>query len=340
MKTIKRLFLLCIVIVFTLLFTGCGKNPSNEPSPDDVLLSFLPSTNESYSGDSGYFHVIKSIEKETMASEVVSIVKGEVRDNTIEVTNKDFDFEIRWVVNSDSIVQTTQGTELNETIFTEIVVLKRPLEVGNQWTFTTTNQMGKKVKVTGNIVSVDSDGEVVVVKYSTKDGYTEERTLVKGRATTDFTRLVIFKNESSITGYHSESGSVLSTSSENETIDTSKEAYPLTEVKIPVAAFNLILGFDQSWAEYVKQENDDLLKFIIEDSPAMEKINAVTRDAATAIEFVKYYPYEVIMDAPYTIVKVVETFVTLENEEIKNKVQYTMIVDDNVFKIYDFERVE
>lgn len=342
-KTIKKTFLLCIMIVFTLSFVGCGKNTSKGPAPDDLLLSFLPSLNESYSGDSGYFHVIKSIEKETTESEVVSLIKGEVRDNTLEATNKNFDFEIRWVVNSESILQTTQGTELNETVFSEIVVLKRPIEVGNSWVFTTTNQMDKKVKVTGKIISIDSDGEVVVVKYSTKDGYSEERTLRKGRGTTDFTRLVVYKNESSITGYHSENGSALSTDStipEHTTEDAFQEEFPVTEVKIPVAAFNLILGFDQSWADYVKQENDDLLKFILEDSPAMEKINAVTRDAATAIEFVKYYPYELKIEAPYTIVKVVETFVTLENEEIKNKVQYTMIADDNVFKLYDFERIE
>jgi len=340
---IKRVISLVILIITMIILMACGAVSEVTVAPDAQLVSFLPSYNESYTGDSSYFHVVKSIETESTDTRTVAIIKGEVRDNSTSKMTKDFTFEVKLSVDHERIRQTYDGNELNETVFSDLVLLERPIEVGHLWTFNTTNDTGKKVKVTGEIIKVESEGEVVTIKYSTKDGYYEERTLVKGRGTTDFTRLVVFKNERSITGYHSEIGVSTSVSAPEDPMNSTeptKENEILNEVKIPVAAYNLILGFDQAWSPFIKKENDDLLKFIAMDSPAYEKINAVTRDSATAIEFIKYYPYEVSTDETYTIVKVVETFKTAENEVVENQVQYKIIVESGIFKIYDFEIVD
>ncbi len=314
------------VIVLTFFFlVGC----SNETvPPDSELIEFLPTINERYVGDSGYFHVVETIERESTSEAEIAILSGEVKDNETSITKANFDFIITLSVVEDKIEQTYTGSRLNESNFDKLVLLKKPIEVGNTWTFNAKDISGNKWKVTGVITSVDETGEIIGVKHSIKDGYYEERVIQKGRGVTDFVRLIVFKSESTVTGYHTESASVITTEKAEDTL------------KIPVAYYNLILGFEQAWSGYVKQDNDDLLKFIALESPALEKIKAVPRDANTAIEFVRYYPYELTEIGTMIAIKVVEVFKTTDEARIENKVLYQIVVEKGEPKIYDFEMVK
>lgn len=327
----KSIFISIIIVLPLLIFVGCANNKEKLQPPDKNLLEFLPSISESYLGDSGYFHIVKNIERESKGALEIAILKGEVKDNEAAVTKDDFNFEIILTVDANKIVQSYNGSRLNESNFDHLELLKRPLEVGNKWTFTTKDLYGSKWKVTGEITAINETGDEIVVKHSTKDGYYEERTLQKGRGVTDFLRLLVFKKESTFTGYHVEKESVST---------TEKASSPVDSLKIPVAYYNLILGFDQAWSGYVKQENDDLLKFISEGSPAYEKIKAVPRDANTAIEFIRFYPYEMTEKGSILAIKVVEIFKTNDEEAFENKVLYQIVIEKGVAKIVDFETIQ
>ncbi len=328
---IKNIFISIIFVLLLLIFVGCANENQMNLPPDRSLLEFLPSVSERYLGDSDYFHIIDNIERESKGDEEIAILKGEVKDNEAAITKDNFNFEIILTVDADKIVQTYNGSRLNESNFEHLVLLKLPLEVGNIWTFTSKDFYGSKWKVTGEITDINETGDKITVKYSTKDGYYEERVLQKGRGVTDFLRLLVFKNESTLTGYHVE----------NETmITTEKRSSPVDALKIPVAYYNLILGFDQAWSGYVKQENDDLLKFISEGSPAYEKIKAVPRDANTAIEFIRFYPYELTEKGSILSIKVVEVFKSNDEETFENKVLYQITIEKGVAKIVDFETIQ
>ncbi len=321
-----------ILIILTLLILGgCSNNQNEMLSPDEGLVEFLPTVKETYTGDSGYFHVVESIERETRLDGEIAILKGEVKDNATAITKDDFNFEISLTVDSEKIVQTYSGSRLNESNFETLILLKNPIEVGNTWTFTTKDLYGNKLKVTGEITAVDETRDEVAVKHSTKDGYYEARILQKGRGVTDFLRRLIYKNESTFTGYHTEKSSV----SYTETAEL-----PGDTLKIPIAYYNLILGFEQAWPGFVKADNEDLLKFVSEGSPAYEKIKAVTRDANTAIEFVRFYPYELTEIGSVLSIKVVEIFKTSDEEPNENKVGYQIVIEKGVAKIYDFETIK
>ena len=321
----KRIYtIFCIVLTFFIL-VGCS-NETVPPDPD--LIEFLPTINERYVGDSGYYHVVETIERESDADVEAAILSGEVKDNETTITKADFDFIITLSVVEDKMEQTYTGSRLNESNFDKIVLLKKPIEVGNSWTFNAKDIAGNKWKVTGVITSVDETGEIIGVKHSIKDGYYEERVLQKGRGVTDFVRLIVFKNESTVTGYHTENASVATTEKAEDTL------------KIPVVYYNLILGFEQAWPSYVKKDNDDLLKFLSLGSPAHEKIKAVTRDANTAIEFVRFYPYELTEIGTMIAIKVVEVFKTTDEIRIENKVLYQIVVEKSEPKIYDFEMIK
>jgi len=324
----KRIFLSIVIALPLLISVGCTMAKSEVLPPSTSLLEFLPAVTDRYTGDSGYLHVIEKIERESSAETEIARLSGEVKDNSPAIIVDDFDFEIILTVDADKIVQTYSGSRLNESNFDSLVLLKPPLEVGNKWTFTAKDLYGSKWKVTGEIKEIDASGDVLTIRHSTKDGYYEERILQKGRGVTDFLRVLTFKNESTFTGYHAENASIATTEKEIDVL------------KIPVAYYNLILGFEQAWPEYVKQENDDLLKFISEKSLAYEKIKAVSRDANTAIDFVRFYPYEMTEEGAIIGVKVVEIFKTTEEDSVENKVLYQIIIEKGVAKIVDFKQVK
>lgn len=321
----KHIYATLVIVLTFFVLVGCS-NESGPPDPE--LVEFLPTINERYVGDSGYFHIVETIERESASDAETAILSGEVKDNETTITKADFDFMITMSVIEDKIEQTYTGSRLNESNFDKIVLLKKPIEVGNTWSFNAKDIAGNKWKVTGEITSIDETGEKIGVKHSIKDGYYEERVIQKGRGVTDFVRLIVFKNESTVTGYHTENASVATTEKAEDTL------------KIPVAYYNLILGFEQAWPSYVKQDNDDLLKFISLESPALEKIKAVTRDANTAIEFVRFYPYELTEIGTMIAIKVVEAFKTTDETRIENKVLYQIVIEKGEPKIYDFEMIK
>ena len=250
----KHIYATLVIVLTFFVLVGCS-NESGPPDPE--LVEFLPTINERYVGDSGYFHVVETIERESASDAETAILSGEVKDNETTITKADFDFMITMSVIEDKIEQTYTGSRLNESNFDKIVLLKKPIEVGNTWSFNAKDIAGNKWKVTGEITSIDETGEKIGVKHSIKDGYYEERVIQKGRGVTDFVRLIVFKNESTVTGYHTENASVATTEKAEDTL------------KIPVAYYNLILGFEQAWPSYVKQDNYDLLKFIYLESPEL-----------------------------------------------------------------------
>jgi hypothetical protein len=321
-----------IVIVLTLFaLVGCSFNQEVVVPPDPELVEFLPTFNERYTGDSGYYHVVETIEHESTPNTEVAILIGEVKDNETVITKADFDFTITLTVDSDKMEQTYNGSRLNESNFDKLVLLKKPLEVGNTWTFNAKDVSGSKWKVTGEITSINESENEVTIKYSTKDGYYEERVIQKGRGVTDFVRMLVFKNESTFTGYHTEKASIAA---------TEKATTPEEPLKIPVAYYNLILGFEQAWSDYVKQDNDALLNFVSMDSPANEKIKAVSRDANTAIEFVRFYPVELAEIGTMIEIKVIEIFKTIDEIKIENKVLYQIVIEKSEPKIYDFDIIK
>lgn len=339
----KRIYFSLSVVLTLLISVGCSSYQTKAVPPDKALIEYLPTVNESYIGDSAYYHVVENIELESTPDSEIAILSGEVKDNATTITKDNFDFEIVLTVDAEKIVQTYSGSRLNESKFNTLILLKLPIEVGNTWTFTTQDDSGKKWKVTGEITSVDETGDELVVRHSIKDGYYEERVLKKGRGVTDFLRLLVYKNEKTYTGYHAEQSSISGeeiASSPNETNESNETMETAESLKIPVAYYNLILEFEQAWSGYVKGENEALLKFISEDSPAYEKIKAVPQDPDTAIAFVRFYPYEMSENGSVLSIKVVEIFKSETEEPIENKVLYQIVIEKGVAKIYDFENIE
>lgn len=326
MKKLTMLILLGILICNT----GCDRKSNQESTPyDQSLAEYLPNEPAAYSGDSDYYHVVKSIELLETTSQKQVTVNGEVLDNSTGISHKDFSFQIKLTVDDKEITQISTGSELNESIFDKVVLLRNPIEVGAKWTFTALNKEGKKIKVDAQILEIDEQG-TLKVSYSTKDGYQEERIIKKSLGVTDFIRLVTFNKESTWTGYHLE----------NEALVSSKSQDLPKEISIETKFYSLILGFEQAWFKYISLENEDLLTFLKEESKAMEKIKSLERNKDYVYEFVSFYPYEIVQEASLIRIKIVEQYTDDKQKLNYNQMMITLEQADEVFKISDFERVE
>lgn len=326
---VKKLTILMVlgILIFS---TGCDRKANDESAPyDQNLAEYLPNEPAAYSGDSDYYHVVKSIEPLETPSRIQVTVNGEVLDNSTGISHKDYSFQMTLAVDDKEITQMSVGSELNESIFDKVVLLRNPIEVGGKWTFTALNKEGKKVKVDAQILEMDEQG-TLKVSYTTKEGYQEERIIKKNLGVTDFIRLVTFNKESTWTGYHLEHEALISSKSQ----DLPKE------ISIETKLYSSILGFEQAWFKYISLENEDLLTFLKEESKAMEKIKSLDQNENYAYEFVSFYPYEIIQEESQIRIKIVEQYKDDTQKLSYNQLMITLEQVEEVYKISDFERVE
>ncbi len=326
---VKKLTILMVlgILIFS---TGCDRKANDESAPyDQNLAEYLPNEPAAYSGDSDYYHVVKSIEPLETPSSIQVTVNGEVLDNSTGISHKDYSFQMTLAVDDKEITQMSVGSELNESIFDKVVLLRNPIEVGGKWTFTALNKEGKKVKVDAQILEMDEQG-TLKVSYTTKEGYQEERIIKKNLGVTDFIRLVTFNKESTWTGYHLEHEALISSKSQ----DLPKE------ISIETKLYSSILGFEQAWFKYISLENEDLLTFLKEESKAMEKIKSLDQNENYAYEFVSFYPYEIIQEESQIRIKIVEQYKDDTQKLSYNQLMITLEQVEEVYKISDFERVE
>lgn len=324
---------LCLIMLCVLILGGCSKEDKEIDNvvPDPLLLAFMPESLSGYSGDGGYYHESKRIESVSEAEGYWYYVSGEVKDNLTGYSKIDFKYQLNYLVNADKIIQTHEGVALNESAFTSIELLKLPIEKGHTWVFMAVDQTGKSVKVTGEIVEVSDDGTHVVVKHHTKDGYYEQRDLIKGLGVTDFIRQVIYKDESTLSGYHIDREAVI-TPVDNET--------EIEGIELSDTLYELILKFENAWPLYVIEADDMIFETVLPDSNAEQKIMSIIQMPTYDLEFVQFIPYEHVVVGAVHIIYVREALKDLSESVIENNIMFTIIEEADDFKIIDFEFIK
>ena len=326
---------LVIVIHMIALISSCGYDAYNEIDPNPQILEFLPDTVDSYNGDAGYQHVVNQIEPIDDSNGLGVKLLGEVKNVSAPGKYENHAFTIELLVDDEKMLQTYSGKRLNESEFLKLVLIKLPLEVGNTWKFNSETRWGNSVSVVGEIIEFDETEGFVKVRHSLKSGYYEERTLFKSHGVTDFIRLVTFKNETAITGYHSD---WRYTETPTDEVDVAM-AYP-KQVVIPDHLYNLLLGFNQSWSAYILEEDDAILSFVEEGSEAYKKIMSVDRELSSDITFLKYYPYAIEREDNTATIWAFERFENQEGQTLENKVKYHVINVNQIPKISNFEIIK
>lgn len=324
MKTIK----LFAVMMFALLFmVSCTDEQNEIGKPDEVLISYLPEVPYQVEGDGDYYHEVQKIETLETEKDVTVIMQGEVKALTSAKHLKDHQFEVKLKVTGEDMTQFAVGDKLNDSEFEPLILLRAPVSLGNKWSFWTKDRQGKHIKVGAEITSYDEESGNLTVRYTTKGDYYEERQFRKGMGVTDFTRLVTFKNESTITGYH-----LIET---GDGVNVTEDNLP-DRVLIPSRYYALILGFNQAWSRYLNGKDTDVFDFVVSESEASKKMTALSTEDFKAVVFVSFYPYQITRAEEGAIVHVVEQYEADSGEVLINKVKYQILEVDGIPKIIDF----
>lgn len=322
-----------IIFICITLLNGCNTSKPEKDwvNADPLLLTYMPTQLSGYFGDGNYYHVSNRIEVTSDEQGSWTRVYGEVKDNQKGYSKVDFKYTLSYLVDADKITQTHYGEALNDSSFEFIELLKRPVEVGNSWQFTTRDLTGKSIKVTGEILEVLEDGARVIIKHSTKDGYYELRDLVQGLGVTDFIRQVVYKNEYTLSGYHIERHDALGTLHEESDVEA---------IEIPEAYHALIHKFEESWSLYIKEGETALLETVMPESNAETKIKSMQHIPSYDLEFIQFIPYDLLIVGNAYIVYVKEQFQNTIGEVIENKMMFTLITSDDQIRIIDFEIIK
>jgi hypothetical protein len=324
---------LLIVMIIGFLFAGCSTSVPNK-SPDESLISFLPSEGGVYLGDGDYYHLVSEVEAIKSDERIGVVLKGEVSRQT-----KDWDdrFEISLMVEGDTLTQNTLGKQLNDSPLMEVVLLKAPVEEGCKWLFLTEDLEGKRHKITATILEVNDKGKRVKVRYEGKDGYYEERTLVHGLGVVDFVRTILYKGDFVLTGYHLDQSDWIGTTGKHGLEGESDSNDKINRIEIPTKVYALIWGFNQAWVKKWQGTDDVIATFIAPESPALEKINAITETSDDVLNFVEFIPFEMMDEEVMTVISVIERYEDPSGLITENRMKYTITID---FKVWDFERLD
>lgn len=203
----KTLVMLLVMIVLVFSFVACSKDKVSEDLPlNQDLVKLMPkeSFKWAYNGAAEYYHemVLESITMDE--KQAIFKVTGEVEDVSNGEGDKDYNIELFYEINGDSIIQNKTAPMMLDSEYDRITIIKAPLETGNKWTEDVKDQSGKKVTIEATIVEVvdEDQGKIYRVEYKNKkNGYAESRKIMENFGVIAFTKLVEVDNQAFTYGY-------------------------------------------------------------------------------------------------------------------------------------------
>jgi|GEM_PF-1833748 len=333
MKNKKVLFLL--IIAFAVMVSGCLASKQTHMPYDEALAGYTPQTAYAFFGDNHYFHQVEEVRLETEDNILKIVLNGEVLNNEIGESSKDYHFEQQIEIIEDRYWLTNDGETLNESDYDRICILQTPIAIGNTWEFKAVRDHNIKVKVTAEIVDVTSDE--VTVAYRDDKEYRERRVLKKGYGITEFYKVYQFEEASAITGFSIDLAYDDHQTPEEDDVELLYDA--TSRIKIPSDINALMLAYNVAWEEYVNDGNPAVFDYVEPSSMAFEKIQKVTGED-TDIDFISFKPLEYDEDLNENMADITLMEAFYSNDQMfLNHVKYHLIKLDSKWMISDFEAI-
>lgn len=237
-----------------------------------ALFPNAEGTSWTYYGTADYAqHMTIDKTYETSSQKVISVT-GEVDDLSGGASNKDYRLEVNYKISSDRVIQTKLSDVMMDSEYDKITLIMSPLVKGTTWQEEVIDSQGKKVKLRGEIISIEDDdqGRIYKVRYEEEGSdYSEIRRIQEGRGVVDFVKTLKYQDQSMELSYH---------------LYELKEGVlaPLSETSVNQSDVDQVKGtifkFDELWIDFVNQGNKDILNYVIEDSPVKSMIDHYSRD--------------------------------------------------------------
>jgi hypothetical protein len=293
---------LIIVMIFSLI--GCKSEDDAVKELDETLLKLMPDENFkwAYIGKDEYYHemLLESI----TVSETKHIYKvtGAVQENAASGSAEDFNIEIFYEVEGNSIVQNKNAPMMLDSEYDRMTLIKAPLEIGTKWSEEVKDFNDKKHTIHAEIVNIVESDKVKtydVVYKNSKIDYSERRQISEGFGVVTFTKVIGSGEQSAQYGYalygrnsgyisasntdenddsnsDTEEGDELDSEEDLEVVDLDDESSSDAETAEPDAVVvdeayeveKAIIAFNNAWIKYVNDNNQDFFNYVVKNSTA------------------------------------------------------------------------
>lgn len=200
-----------ILLWGTLFFVGCNTEPSPTPKEQTGVIDLeglLPQETGYfwiYSGFADYGHNMRFVSKDKQEKESTYHFTGVVDDLSDDETKADYSIAGEYIIKEQALVQKLKAEKMMDT-FTEIELLRLPLEKDAKWEQTVLDKKGKEYQLTCTISEIEEkeDGRVYTVQYQDKNSkFYEKRQIKEKQGVISFEKLWMGDNkESMVIGYH------------------------------------------------------------------------------------------------------------------------------------------
>lgn len=235
----NKLYLICTILVLTLLICSCQNQPAPNvttvpplateeivtiPTNDTLpslslfkkgtskeLLTLLPQDigfTWFYSGFAEYGHImtLDDITTDRKTCNTIYHISGMVDDVSGGESKKDYSMTVKYTVTDKSIIQKICGEMVLDTDFEKIELIRLPLKKGNSWNQKVKYKKGKKTVLHTTIedIVVKNGAKTYTIVYKDKNSdYFERRTIQENIGVVSFEKLYIPKKDKPfVIGYY------------------------------------------------------------------------------------------------------------------------------------------
>lgn len=342
----KKVLIFILMALLIMSLTSCKKDEvAGEAILNQELLKLLPTEGFqwAYIGPSEYYHEMTLDTIISDASEATYHVTGEVEDVSEGEVTKNYDIDLYYQVNSNSIVQIKTAEMMLDSEYDQITLIKTPLELETSWTEEVKDNNGKKQTIEAEIIEITENDEGTIYKVIYKNkrtGYSESRKIMEGLGVIAFTKAVEIAGDKHQYGYGlygKNSGYIVSedkgsddsedptdaeeTNTDEETANNPSDDAeepgdntaepeeptddPVDTVNEEVAVKNTITAFNDAWIRYVNENDQSFFNYVTTNGVAYQNAKNFKRTGLTE-EFLQMDVNQVIVNGNTATAKVYE----------------------------------
>lgn len=331
MKNHRWILIIIINISLLVSLTACHGRGNSSSEADTLIVESLSAyfleLPQGYNGDNAYYHVVNSIVLSTEEDEISQVLTGEVFNDVLGSSSRDYTFEQSYIIKSDQMIIQHVGDKLNDTDYDEEVALTYPLEIGQSWTFDTKRD-GSKVKVRGEITALTD--ESVTVNFTDNKGYREIRVLTKGLGTTDFYKYYQYDDLVVVTGYHLDANFVFQKLETNPDVKLFED---MISRRVPYKVHELLTAYNLAYESFVNTKDDAIYNYLTPESPLRDQLTYIER-LDSEIDFVGFKTLEIEGEGNTYTLEVLEAYF-LGDDFMTTYMTYELKESDNAYYIDD-----
>lgn len=331
----KKIMLLLLILTLVFSFVSCkSEDKVSDELLNQDLLRLLPDEGFqwAYFGADEYYHEMVLDNVTLEENQAIFRVKGEVQAIPGNSAVTDYNIDLYYVVNHDSIVQNKIEEAMYDSEYDTITLIKSPLEIGNKWSESIKDKNGKKSTINGEIIKIeDNDGHkqyTVVYSNKSKD-YTEIRNIIEGYGVTAFKKIVEVDDETykySYGLYGKNSGYLNNTEVVEKTEATEKTEEELAEENNEATeentledeknlVNNAIESFNYAWIDYVNEDDQKFFDYVIKNGVAYKNAKKFNNDGLKE-KFLNMNITSIVVNGNVATAKVYEEIEKIKNGEV------------------------